>query len=111
MNRFIRAQKYGQNFKVTFLDVSPYNRREVGDAYLKACQYSLPMISYYCSSQGLGQGELDSMSFLETEVLGLQDMFKPLQSSSTLSSSDQGGRPTKEAEDLSESGEASREDE
>lgn len=110
VNRFIRYQKYGQNFKVTFLDVSTYNRREAGDAYLKACQYSVPMISYYCASQGLAQEQLDSMSFLETEVLGLQDMFKPLQSSATLSAADQTGRPTKNAEDLSESGEASRED-
>lgn len=110
VNRYIQYQNYGKNFKVTFLDVSPYNRQEVGDAYLKGCQYSMPMISYYGASQGLGQGELDSMSYLETKVLGLQDMFRPLQSSSTLSASDQTGRPEKNASELSESAEQNRED-
>jgi hypothetical protein len=110
VNRFIRYQNYGKNFKVTFLDVSPYNRKEAGDAYLKACQYSVPMISYYCASQGLGQGELDSMSFLETKVLGLQDMFRPLRSSSTLSSSDNVGRPEEDVDELTESGERHREE-
>ena len=113
INRFIQAQSYGKNFKVNFLDVSPYNRKEVGDAYLKAAQYGLPTISMYAASQGLGQSELDNMSFLETQVLGLQDMFKPLKSSTQMSSSDldnQGGAPVKDDGDLTDSGEQSRED-
>lgn len=111
VNRFIQCQTYGKNFHVEFLDVSWVNRKEAGDSYLKACQYGIPMISYYCASQGLGQAELDSMSYLETTVLGLQKMFKPLRSSSTLSSSDdEGGAPEKEIDELTDSGEQSRED-
>lgn len=111
VNRFIQAQNYGKNFHVEFLDVSWVNRKEAGEAYLKACQYGIPMISYYCASQGLEQDELDNMSFLETKVLGLQDMFKPLRSSATMSSSDdEGGAPTKEIGDLTDSGEQTRED-
>lgn len=117
VNRFIQAQTYGKNFKVTFLDCSPYNRKEVGDAYLKACQYGIPMISYYAASQGMNQADLDAMSFLETQVLGLTEMFKPLQSSSTMSTagdgnaaSDDGGAPQKDIGDLTDSGEQSRED-
>ena len=119
VNRFIQAQGYGKNFKITFLDCSPYNRKEVGDAYLKACQYGIPMISYYCASQGLGQAEMDCMSFLEGEVLELYKMFKPLQSSTQMSSeaevtngngaTDEGGAPPKEADELSDSGEQTRE--
>lgn len=45
VNRFIQSQSYGKNFKVTFLDVSPYNRKEMGDAYLKAASYGLPTIA------------------------------------------------------------------
>lgn len=119
INRYIQSQPYGKNFKVTFLDCSPFNRKEVGDAYLKAASYGMPTISYYCASQGLGQAELDSMSFLETTVLGLQDIFKPLQSSSQMSSkdldskaaTDEGGAPQKEIEEISESGEVNRENE
>ena len=117
VNRYIQAQSYGKNFKVTFLDCSPFNRKELADSYLKACQYGIPMISYYAASQGLSQSELDCMSFLENEVLGLTDMFRPLQSSSTLSSSsgngatDEGGAPQKDIDELSEGGEQHREDE
>ena len=88
VNRLLQAQSYGKNFKVTFLDCSPFNRKEVGDAYLKACQYGMPLISMYAASQGLSQAEVDSMSYLENEVLHLVDMFKPLQSSATQSSAD-----------------------
>lgn len=121
VNRFLQAQSYGKNFKVTFLDCSPFNRKEVGEAYLKAAQYGMPTISMYAASQGLGQAELDSMSFLENEVLGLTEMFRPLQSSSTLSSKDakadegdgateEGGAPEKEIDELTDAGEQTRED-
>lgn len=118
VNRYIQAQSYGKNFKVTFLDCSPFNRKELSDSYLKACQYGIPMISYYAASQGLNQAELDCMSFLENEVLGLTDMFKPLKSSSTMSTTsdgdgatDEGGAPQKDIDELSEGGERHREEE
>ena len=116
LNRFIHRQAYGKNFKVTFLDVSPFNRKEMGDQYIKACQYGVPMISYYCASQGLDQAELDCMSFLEVDVLHLADKFKPLKSSATQSSkeskgaTDEGGAPEKDIDELTESGEQNRED-
>lgn len=118
INRFIQSENYGKNFKVTFLDCSPYNRKECGDAYLKACQYGIPMISYYAASQGLCQSELDNMSYLEGEVLGLQSMFKPLQNSAQMSpngingndSTEKGGAPVKDDGELTDSGEQSRED-
>ncbi len=119
INRFLQSQSYGKNFKVNFLDVSPYNRKEFGDAFLKAASYGLPTISAYAASQGVGQAELDSMSFLEGTVLGLQDIFRPIQSSSQMSSSDldstaatdEGGAPTKEIGELSDSREANSENE
>lgn len=112
INRFIQSYPYGKNFKVTFLDVSPFNRKEMGDQYLKACQYGLPMVSYYCASQGLLQAEMDCMNFLEDDVLGIKDRFYPLMSSATTSAkagAGDSGRPEKDAGDLSESGEQSRE--
>lgn len=117
VNRLIQAEPYGKNFKVEFIDVSPFNRKEAGDAYLKACQYGMPMISYYCASQGLGQTEMDSMSFLETKVLGLQDMFKPLVNGNNVTTdaveegrtTEAGGAPLKEDTELSETGEETRE--
>ena len=116
VNRFIQSQPYGKNFKVTFLDCSPFNRKELGDMYLKACQYGVPMVSYYCASQGLGQAEMDCMSFLENDILDIKKTFIPLQSSSTQSAvngngaTDEGGAPPKDTGELSESGEQNRED-
>lgn len=121
VNRFIQSQPYGKNFKVTFLNVSAFNRKEMGDAYIKAAAYGLPVISMYAASQGLGQAELDTMSFLEGEVLGLQDLFKPIVSSSQLSSDERSGsssdpdssspgRPQMDDGDITDSGEQTRED-
>lgn len=112
VNRFIQSQKTGKNFKVTFLDCSRFNQKELGDAYLKAASYGLPTISMYAASQGLGQAELDSMSYLETTILGLQDMFRPLLNSAQMSiSSDENpaGAPEKDIGELTDSGEVSRE--
>ena len=120
VNRYIQAQSYGKNFHITFLDCSPYNRKELGDQYLKACQFGLPFISMYAATQGMSQSEVDCMSFLENDVLGLVDRFHPLQSSTTQTGSnsstesegatDEGGAPIKEDGDLTDSGEQSRED-
>ena len=55
INRYLHTQSYGKNFKITFLDVSPFNRKEMADAYLKAASYGLPTISMYAATQGLGQ--------------------------------------------------------
>lgn len=111
VNRYIQSLNYGKNFKVTFLDVSPFNRKEVGDALLKAASYGFPTLSMYAASQGLGQAELDSMSFLENDIMNLKDMFQPLANSAQMSGSDDGeaGAPVKDIGDLSDNGEASRE--
>lgn len=114
VNRLLSAQSFGKNFKVTFLDVSRFNRKEAGDAYIKACSFGIPMISYYAASQGMSQTELDYMNFLENDVLKFRERFTPLQSSSTMSSSpgsskNAAGRPKKDDDELTESGDNSRE--
>lgn len=130
VNRFIQYQSYGKNFKVTFLDVSVFNRKEAGESYLKAATYGLPTISMYAASQGLGQAELDTMSFLEGDVIGLVDMFDPLRNTAQITSTvtdkttdkteeagdtvepdenEEGGRPEKDASELTDSGEQSSE--
>ena len=113
INRFLHHQSYGRYWKCTLLDTSQYNRKEMGDQYLKACEYGVPMISYYCASQGLGQAEIDSMSYLEGTVLGLQDMFRPLRNSAQTSSNEQTnpvGRPAMDDDEITDSGIQTRED-
>lgn len=108
LNRYLHSLSAGKSFKIVFLDTSPYNRKEVGDSYLKACQYGLPMVSYYCASQGLSQIDINNMHYLENQIMGIPDKFVPLQSSATQSSSE-AGAPKKDSGDLSDDGEASRE--
>ena len=121
VNRLLQSQPFGKNFKVTFLDVSPFNRKEVGDQYLKAAQYGLPTVSMWAASQGLGQAELDSMNLLENDILEIKKLFIPLSSSNTQSgnastkvdsnsATDEGGAPKKDIGDLSDSGEQTQED-
>lgn len=118
LNRHLHSLPYGKNFRINMLDISPYNRKEMGDAYLKAATYGIPTISAYAASQGIGQAELDAMSFLEGQVLRLQDIFRPIQSSSQMNADDlekkgateQGGAPQKDIGELTDSGEQSAED-
>lgn len=112
INRFLRAQPYGKNFRLNMLDISPYNRKEMIDSYLKACQYGIPMISHYCAASGLDQMSLDAMSYLEGEVLSLHEMFKPLKSTHTISSSDtsnSAGAPKKDIGEVSDKRESNEE--
>lgn len=123
LNRFISRHGYGKYFRVSFLDCSMYNRKELSDSYLKAAQYGFPTISYYCAANGITQSEMDCLNFLEDDVLGLKVRFEPLRSSATQSAAaqaagsdsgaptDEGGRPRSELGDLTDGGEETREKE
>ena len=112
INRLLHRQSFGKNFSVNFLNISEFNRKEMGDAYLKAATYGFPTLSAYAASQGISPESVDGMSFLETEVLGLQSMFKPVQSSTQMSSDEmnsEGGAPTKDIGEVSDKREANEE--
>ena len=115
VNRYLASISFGKNFRVTFLDVSPYNRKEMGDQYLKGMSYGLPYISLYAASQGLLQSDIEAMNFLENDILGLPAKLTPLQNSSTMASSTSGnatgeaGAPKKDIEELSDSREQNQE--
>lgn len=118
LNRFIQNKSYGKNFKVTFLNTSCYNAKEAGEAYLKACTYGLPFVSYYAASQGMPQSDIDSMHYLEREILNIPERFVPLQSSSTQSAksleenkgaTDEGGVKAKDLDEVTEKTETNRE--
>ena len=112
INRLLHRQSFGKNFSVNFLNISEFNRKEMGDAYLKAATYGFPTLSAYAASQGISPESVDGMSFLETEVLGLQSMFKPVQSSTQMSADEinsEGGAPTKDIGEVSDKREANEE--
>ena len=112
LNRYIQDQSFGKNFKVTFLNSSIYNSKELGDSYLKACTYGLPFVSYYAASQGMNQSDVDGMHFLEHEVLGIPELFIPLQISTTISKDNplnEVGAPSKDIGEVSDKREANKE--
>lgn len=112
INRFIRRHNFGKYFKVTFLDCSPFNRKEVSDGYLKAAQYGMPTVSYYLAANGIAQDEMDGLNFLEDQVLDVKSRFRPLQSSSTQSANsvdNEAGRRLADIDELSDNGEVARE--
>ena len=77
-----------------------------------ACQYGMPMVSYYCAAQGLPQTEMEAMNYLETDVMGVKEKFIPVQSANVQSGKNTGGStgaPEKDIEELTENGEIARE--
>ena len=111
LNRFIHRHNYGKYFRITFLDCSPFNRKDLGEQYLKACTYGFPFLSMFAATQGMLQDDVDYMNFLEDTVLNLHARLKPLKSSSTLSSNDtdgEAGRPKLDEGELTDSGEITR---
>ncbi|WP_425203613.1 hypothetical protein [Priestia megaterium] len=107
VNRKIKRLNKTYNFKVKFLDITVFNRNEVSDRLLKAAQFGMPVKMALGASLGLTPSSFSSMSFLENEVLSLHDKLRPLQSSHT-QTTDEGGAPTKEDDNITESGQQTR---
>lgn len=86
----------------------------MGDEYLKACQYGFPMASYYCASQGMTQADMEGLAYLENDIIEVSKKFVPLKNGATIGSSgietdNVGGAPEKELDELTDSGELTRE--
>jgi len=114
LNRLLHSQSFGKDFKINFIDCSPFNRKEMADQYLKAATYGMPTISAYCATVGLNPDDAEGLSYLENEVLGLVGRFKPLQSSNTMSTSPtdsegEAGRPVGEVGEITDEGEKTQE--
>jgi len=108
INRMLHMQSFGKNFKITFIDSSPWNRDNMADQYLKAASYGIPTVSAYCATMGLDPEDAEAISFMENEMLNLHARLKPLQSGNSMSGDkESAGRPKQDT--LSDAGETSRE--
>jgi hypothetical protein len=94
-------------FRLKILNNTWNNQKENTESLLQNAQFGLPVKSMLCASLGLTPSSLISMAYLENEVLGLADSFIPLASSHTQTndSTDKGGRPESDEDDLGEKGE------
>lgn len=110
LNRILKSYNFGEKFKIKFLDSSRFNRDELANQYSKGFQYGIPTISMYCSVLGLAPEDIDGMNYMENDILGLIDKFRPLSSSNTQSSATEAvGRPEATIGDISDEGEEGQE--
>lgn len=69
----------------------------------------LPTKLAYNTLNQFSEKETMALNYLEEQVLGLSNLFVPLQTSYTQSgSSDTGGAPTKDSTEITDDGEASK---
>ena len=110
VNRILKEMSGSQKWKINFLPVTIYSvDKYIG--YLKeAASFGVPVKTAYGALVNLPQTDFASMAFLENEVLKLPEIMIPMKSSYT-QGGDDGGRPRKNDEDLSDEGSRSRDKE
>lgn len=103
-------------YRLRVLDNTYQNREANTEILLKNAQFGLPVKLMLGASLGMSPSAVTSVAYLENEVLGLGDMFKPLSSAHTQSgneenkdATDKGGAPEKSDDELSEKGAEQRE--
>lgn len=110
INRYLRYNFKDLMFNVEILRVTHYNQKEQFDMHLTAGQSALPVKNRISAIVGLEPIETMNMAYLENELLKMHEEFIPLQTSHTMSGEDSAsdGQPTKEATELSDEGDKSR---
>ena len=113
VNRMLGVILGNNASKVKFFEVSAYTKEDFKEQLLDSAQNGLPTKLAYNTLNGFSEKETLALNFLEEDVLNLKDKLVPLSTSYT--QSDDGytdevgqGAPEKNPEDLSPSGERSR---
>lgn len=108
LNRKIKYMENKYTYKFSFLDVTVNNREKIVDQHLKLAQYGIPVKTKLCSLVGMSMTEMITNTWLENDVLKLHENWLPLNSSHTQTDSEANGRPKKESDQITESGEQTR---
>ncbi|WP_395546723.1 MULTISPECIES: hypothetical protein [unclassified Lacrimispora] len=111
INRKLKGESGKYKFKINILDCTIYNKKEYLDNLLKVSTYGTPTKTLILSLFGYSPADTYGMTLLE-DILDLTSKWKPLKSSNTMPSDTggEGGRPTKDDDDLTPAGEQSRDD-
>lgn len=114
-NRKIKKMDLEYSFKLTFLNQSIFNEKQVIENYQKAATYGVAGAKLgYASALGFSPDDVIGLSYLEDDILkvGTEIFTRPLISSNTLSNGEveTSGRPTAEEAGvtLGDAGEKSR---
>lgn len=111
INRFLSYDIGKTRCSVKFFPVTIYTKDDMAATLLTSCQYSFSNRLAYNTFLGISEKSTLAMEFLENNVLGLPSlMIHPLVSSYTQSgtATDTGGRPQTPDDELTDSGERSR---
>jgi len=106
LNRKLKGETKKIDFKVSFLDITKYNKEDLVTSYKDASSLGLPVKLRYCASLGLSPSDVLNSMFVENDVLSIVDNFVPLSNSYTQTGNDKGGNPGKgdNLEDSTEAG-------
>ena len=109
-NRMLSYDVDGNACKVKYFECTVYTKEDLKASLLSSCQYSFSNRLAYNTFNGISEKTTMAMEFFETKVLGLPNIMNhPLQSSYTTSNTgENGGRPETPDDELSPSGERSR---
>ena len=100
----------GDHFTVKYIEVTPYNKKDVKEQLLKSAQYGIPVKLAVASLDGFSPLETRGLEFLENSCLELHKGWIPLQSSFTSTGITDGtdpvtgGAPEKDVTDLTDEG-------
>lgn len=109
MNAYIK-QNYTEDYMFKFHYTSIYTIDDYVSRQKEAASLGLPVKTYYATSLGMTPYEMMSATYFEN-ALGITDLWEPLESTYTQSSSDEGGAPTKDEDELTPEGAATRDGE
>ena len=109
-NRMLAYDTSGEACKVRYFSCTIYTKEELQKSLLESCQYSFSNRMAYNTFNGISEKATMTMEFFENQVLNLPSlMTHPLQSSyTTAGGEDEGGRPQTPDDELTDSGERSR---
>lgn len=93
---------------VKYFEISIYTKDDVQATLLESCQYGFSNRLAYNTFNGVSERATIAMQLLENEILQMPEKMIPLSSSYTQSGDKEGGRPEVPDDELSGSGERSR---
>lgn len=109
VNRKLKITYKNPMFKFSFLDSTKQNKETLQKEILDLGKYGVPVRFELGALMGYSPLSLLNKAYLESEVLGLDELFVPLSSSHTTSNKeDDKGRPTKDDDSISDSGQTNK---
>lgn len=105
VNRILKQMSGTQKFKINFLPVTIFNKQDWIANYKEAATLGIPVKGAYASTLGLAPTDVMGINYIEMDILGMGDLT-PLKNSYTQSG--EAGRPTTNDDQLTEAGQATR---